>query len=157
MKTILITLITLIALILMGASCGDLADHVYGIDVINNTEYAIQTAPGLGSDWLSSYPDTAMSKLKPDFFYVAPHERNYIGNGEKWENVFPELPKDTLSIYIFSADALKAYDWSKVKEGYKILKRYDLSLNDLKKLNWVITYPPSEEMKDVRMYPPYKK
>lgn len=154
MKTILIVVI---AMILMGASCGNLADHVYGIDVINNTDYAIQAAPGLGSDWLNSYPDTAISKLKPAFFYVAPHVRNYIGNGGKWENVFPELPKDTLSIYIFNADTLNVYDWSKIKEGYKILKRYDLSLNDLKKLNWTIYYPPTEEMKNIHMYPPYKK
>jgi hypothetical protein len=145
-----------ISIILMGSSCGNLVDHVYGIDVINNTDYAILTAPGLGPDWLSSYPDTTLSKLEPAFFRVSPHTRNYIGNGDKWENVFPDLPKDTLSIYIFSKDTFNTYGWRKVQEGYKILKRYDLSLDDLKKLNWTVTYPPTEEMKDIRMYPTYK-
>lgn len=146
-----------ISMILMGSSCKDLVDHVYGIDVRNNTDYTILAAPGLGPGWLSSYPDTAISELKPAFFHVSPHLKNYIGNGDKWENVFPGLPKDTLSIYIFSEDTLKSYDWGKVKEDYKILSRYDLSLDDLKKLNWTVTYPPTEEMKKMRMYPSYSK
>jgi hypothetical protein len=150
------TLIVVVALILMGASCGDLVDHKYGIKVINNSDYAIQVAPGLGPAWLSSYPDTAISELKPDFFYVAYHDSNYIESAGKWEDIFSRLPKDTLSIYVFSADTLKAYDWSKIKED-KVLKRYDLSLSDLKKLNWDITYPPTEAMKDMHMYPPYSK
>ena len=41
--------------------------------------------------------------------------------------------------------------------NYFVAQRYDLSLNDLKKLNWTITYPPVESMKDMHMYPPYKK
>jgi hypothetical protein len=90
---------------------------------------------------MSSYPDTAISELKPSFCFVAAHGRNYLGNGEKWENVFPKLPADTLSIYVFSADTLKAFDWSQIRTGYKVLKRYDLSLQDLEKTNWVINYP----------------
>jgi hypothetical protein len=48
---------------------------------------------------------------------------------------------DTLSIYVFDTDTLNTYDWVKVKVGYKVLKRYDLSLDDLKQMNWTITYP----------------
>ena len=56
---------------------------------------------------------------------------------------------DSLRVYIFDAQVLE-------KElKYKTLRRYDLTLEDLRKLNWTVTYPPTEEMNDIVMYPPY--
>lgn len=49
--------------------------------------------------------------------------------------------KDSLMFFIFSADTLKKYSWDEIREDYKILKRYDLSVVDLDSLNWTITYP----------------
>lgn len=37
-----------------------------------------------------------------------------------------------------------------------IIQRYDLSLQDLQQINWTLTYPPNENMKNMKMYPPYK-
>lgn len=60
-------------------------------------------------------------------------------------------------LYIFDADTVKKYSWDEIRAGYKVLKRYDLNIeNGLKEFNSVITYPPSENMKDVPMYPPYQ-
>jgi len=130
------------AVALMAFSCDKIiGDYEYDIRVINNTNHDIEAVPGLGPDFMSSYPDTAISELEPYFVHVHSHDHNYIGYREKWETVFPRLPADTLSIYIFSTDTLKAYPWSVVRSGYKILKRYDLSLKDLEKANWVIKYP----------------
>ena len=42
-----------------------------------------------------------------------------------------------------------------IRIGYKILQRYDLTGKDFAK--YKISYPPTEEMKDIKMYPPYKK
>ena len=49
--------------------------------------------------------------------------------------------KDSLMFFVFSADTLNKYSWDEIREGYNILKRYDLSINDLDSLNWTITYP----------------
>ena len=54
------------------------------------------------------------------------------------------------------------YDWKDVRENYRILKRYDLSIKDLTILENsrgipVIVYPPSEIMKGMKMYPPYEQ
>lgn len=35
------------------------------------------------------------------------------------------------------------------------LQRYDLTKDDLNRLNWRIAYPPAEDMTDVCMWPPY--
>ena len=56
---------------------------------------------------------------------------------------------DSLRVYIF--DALE------VEQNLKkeMLKRYDLTLEDLRKLDWTVAYPPTEAMKDIIQYPPY--
>ncbi|GHT56308.1 hypothetical protein AGMMS50233_07830 [Endomicrobiia bacterium] len=38
-----------------------------------------------------------------------------------------------------------------------ILQRYDINLQDMINLNWEISYPPTEAMKDITMYPPYEE
>jgi hypothetical protein len=37
------------------------------------------------------------------------------------------------------------------------LQRYDLTIKDLDRLGWRLSYPPDERMKDVKMYPPYNE
>jgi len=44
-----------------------------------------------------------------------------------------------------------------IREEYKVLKRYDLSIEDIQLLNYEIPYPPTEVMRGMRMYPPYEQ
>ena len=60
-------------------------------------------------------------------------------------------PLDSLRVYILDATVLEQ------DLKYKTLIRYDLSLDNLRYLNWTVTYPPGEEMKNIVMYPPYGK
>ena len=48
---------------------------------------------------------------------------------------------DSLMFFVFSVDTLDKYSWDEIREGYMVLKRYDLSITDLDSLNWTITYP----------------
>ena len=47
-------------------------------------------------------------------------------DSDNWEEEIEFLPKDTLSIFIFSTDTLNKYSWEEVRRDYKILRRYDL-------------------------------
>lgn len=69
------------------------------------------------------------------------------------------LSKDTMCLFILDEDTISKYSWDIIKSDYKILQRYDLRVDDigLRQLNFKITYPPTEAMKDIHMYPPYKK
>lgn len=58
-------------------------------------------------------------------------------------------------VYVFDEEILASTPWDTIGKYYMILRRYDLTLGDLKMLNWEISYPPTEEMKNVKMYPPY--
>jgi len=63
--------------------------------------------------------------------------------------------KDTLYVFIFEEDVLANHSWADVVDKNLVLQRYNLSLKDLQQLNWQISYPPSEQMKDMKMYPPF--
>ena len=62
---------------------------------------------------------------------------------------------DTLWYFVFDAAIVENTPWEVVARDYLVLKRYDLTLKDLQRLDWKITYPPTETMKDVKQYPPY--
>lgn len=106
----------------------------------------------------SNYPDTILPVQKPSISFVPPGFKRVFINAfpsKRTKEAFDQLPRDTLSIYLFDAATYLNNDWDEVRTEYKVLKRYDLSLEDLNKLNWVIIYPPSEAMKDMKQFPPY--
>ena len=51
------------------------------------------------------------------------------------------IPSDTFMIYVFDANILNTIPWDTIRKYDMYLKRYDLSLQDLKNSNWTITYP----------------
>ncbi len=88
------------------------------------------------------YPDTSIPDAYNELAGVQANSRTpYDFHEDKWSDVFENLPADTLSIFIFSGDTLVKYDWQEVRNGYKILKRYDLSQQDIERRNNTITYP----------------
>ena len=62
------------------------------------------------------------------------------------------IPSDTLMVYVYDAELLDSHTTNLLNT---IIQRYDLSLQDLRSCNWIITYPPTEVMRNVKMYPPY--
>lgn len=51
------------------------------------------------------------------------------------------IPSGITMIYVFDANILNTVPWDTIREHNMYLKRYDLSLQDLKNSNWIITYP----------------
>lgn len=101
------------------------------------------------------YPDTSIQTDMPRLKFIYPNSYSYYDSKKGFKEVFKTLPDDTLSIFIISLDTIKKYSWPTIRNSYNILKRYDVSLSDLEKLNWTITYPPREAMKDLKQFPPY--
>jgi hypothetical protein len=150
MKTILLLTI----LVLTVNTCIDdnknCHDRVVFINKTNKTLYV----SGNNSTILSKYngrPYSNWNKTLPNgendtgLFNVS------SGRSYCYENTL----KDSLHIFIFEENVLATYTWEEVVDNYMVLKRYDLSLQDLQQLNWQISYPPSGAMKDMKMYPPY--
>ena len=129
-------MIILIALsiILCSSGCESLVDHVYSIKIQNNSKDTVQFYESY------NYPDTTIDVTKPRLKMVYPLKYSYLDSKKDWDEVLVS-PKDTISIFILSKDMVDKYDWAKIRSDYNILKRYDLSLDDLKRQSWKATYP----------------
>lgn len=98
------------------------------------------------------YPDTLSLRnefpnpaLNADLYEVNSNSKNDRGLWRRdcYELAFGDviIPSDTLIVYVFDAEVLENVDWTEVVNDYMVLKRYDLSLEDLEDMNWTITYP----------------
>lgn len=138
-------LILVITFSLLNHACGDKEDICHKTIVFNNT--SINSLYVVSS---SAYPDTSTfagipnPALNPNFTKVLPNEKNtqVLWRRDCIELAFKDLiPSDTLMVYVFDANLLENTPWDTVKENHLILIRYDLSLEDLNGINWLINYP----------------
>jgi hypothetical protein len=153
-----------IIIVFMFNQCKNCIEEFTPINIYNNSEFIISTyMPLIGMAGVV-YPDTTLSIFRENIGYsIIPGETAYrtISNisYEKW---IASFPNDTVSIYIFNQYILDTYSWEEIQCDYKILQRYDLSIEDIRFLYNKydvpeISYPPDERMKDIKMYPPYGK
>ncbi|MDD3161853.1 MAG: hypothetical protein PHX49_08010 [Bacteroidales bacterium] len=135
-------LLMIIFLLVNSSGCEELAmDRYYVIDLENQAEYSIGYYFATGGKFGTFYPDSlpeTNDEITYDISEV--NKPGYMGH-LKWSKLFRELPHDTLSVFIFHTDTLKNNSWEEVRDHYKILKRYDLSLQDLEKMHFKIVYP----------------
>lgn len=73
------------------------------------------------------------------------------------DNLFDKWKCDTVSFFIFDRDIVDNYPWEYIIQNYCVLQRYDFSKEDLVQLNCQISYPPTKDMADIRMFPRYKE
>lgn len=129
-----ISILILLSIILCSNHCENFVDHVYSIKIQNNSKDTILFYESY------NYPDTLIAKEKPRLVMVFPSEYSFLDSKEDWNEVLVP-PKDTLSIFILSKDTVDKYSWEEIRKTYNILKRYDLSLEDLENLTWTVSYP----------------
>ncbi|WP_291529405.1 hypothetical protein [Bacteroides sp. UBA939] len=151
-----------IATIIVVLGCKKIPERSYSVWMTNKSKETISSYWALDPE-RHSYPDTTLSFGKEESigYIIKPGNTSYGGvpllTIEEW---ILRLPKDTLSIYIFSQDTVNKYSWSEIQSDYKVLRRYDLSIGDIHALYNEydipdIPYPPTEKMKNMKMYPPY--
>ena len=117
--------------------------HHYTITFYNNSDQSVYV------DWSNEYSarlSTPMNGVlySPDVYKVAPHSYNKRALEIRgyWENKLVSDPKygfmDTLMIFVYDANLLETTR----KSNYEpVLQRIDVMLDDLRKSNWIITYP----------------
>jgi len=122
----------IVLLIFCSVSCETLVDHSYIIRIQNNSKDTVQFYASY------SYPDISIVVSKPRLIMVYPKDYSSLESKKDWKDV---LPKDTILIYILNKDTVDAYSWDVIRAKNKVLKRYGLSLQDLEKQSWTVTYP----------------
>lgn len=122
------------------SSCEETRFTVYDIIIKNKSNNNIQFfVARSGSEFL--YPDTTLPTKKVGGPVILPGLSVSVDSGLKWEQEYAKLPSDKMSIYIFDSDTLKKYDWENVRLNYRVLKRYDLTLQDLQSTDFYVNYP----------------
>lgn len=141
-------------------SCVDNTGH-NSIIFINNTDVPVDVSyeldyPDLD---LGTYPIHNMQehqrRVMP--YKESPNPLMFGDINASWESRFPYIKSDTLIIQVFESEIIDTYSWSKIRSDYMILQQYFVSLENLQSINWRISYPPTPEMKDIKMWPPYEE
>lgn len=129
--------ILLSCIFFMASTCKNLplAERYYSIEIINNSNQKIYFFDS------QNFPDTSLTVDKPYFSGAVAHSTGSIDKTQEWQDIISSIPSDTLTIFILSNDTVNTYPWETIRGTYNILKRYDLSLQDLENSNWTITYP----------------
>jgi hypothetical protein len=133
--------IILVILSLGNSSCEKviIADKYYPLIVINNS---IQTVRVFMANEIAEkqYPDTTLPDFKPSAIKIPSNKRGYFDSKIPWNEVLAKLPADTLSVFIMDAEVYDNEPWDSITVNYNILKRLDLSFEDLKNNNFQIIY-----------------
>ena len=109
--------------------------------IINNSNETIVhydevKAPGDTSLATITYPQTAENTASA---IINPHET--VRQPDAFKEVLNENPNHVLMLYLFSRDTIELVSWERIVDEQLILKRYDLTLEDLEDMDWVIAYP----------------
>jgi hypothetical protein len=126
-------------------------DYNYSFVFSNNSTHDVCLFFGI-IDWdfnRALYPDTAIIGSMGEVYR----------HGESKIYTYSDAREDTwtntICLFIFDKDTMNTYSWKQIQDDYKVLQRYDLSPENLQTLKYQISYPPTEAMKNMKMYPPY--
>ena len=151
--TYLMTIVSVL-LILLSKGCKDTFPQS-SITLMNNSDTDVNYYFAFGGEGGILYPDTTLPvTLTPPFPEARKGHSGYYDCNCTEEEIFEFISSDTLSLYIFHPDTLAKYEWQKIIEDYNILRRYDLSLGDLQRLDFEVIYPPNANMEGIQMWQP---
>ncbi|MDX1628526.1 MAG: hypothetical protein R3345_07490 [Fulvivirga sp.] len=61
--------------------------------------------------------------------------------GGPFKKLLNDSSSDILMIYLFSRDTIEQVAWERIVDENLILRRYDLTLEDLEAMDWTVEYP----------------
>ena len=159
-KTILINLLLFVCLLFCGCEKW-MEDHL-GRTIVcfkNNAEYGISVYSAMTPPYDPSspiYPDTSLPIQLPSVIDISSHDyRVIIDTRDELSEIYTEFQTDTMSFFFLSTEQLSSRNWDYIRTSYKILQRYDISRDDFLSIKQYPVFPPSEEMRNIKMWPPY--
>jgi len=158
MKRIFLVIFSFFALLMTGCPAHD---H-FSWRILNNASYDIYV-------WYEIilpkhlYPDTTLcfgNRQKITRIVKSNSSYKDIDKIRLSEFIRQNTPNDTLSFFFFHADTIEKYPLEIIQRDYSILRRYDLSSQDIVTLSNQygvpeIPYPPNDRMRNMKMWPPY--
>ena len=149
-------IIVLLSLLCLNSCVFDSDGYHKSIEFSNNSDKTIYVDWGFYPDMLYlpiGQPKSNPSNvITPNTSSDSPLHQSPV-SWDFWEAVFYHLPNDTLYITVYNMDTI-VYDHGR---GYHpTLIRYELTPNDVEFMEWHLSYPPSENMRHVKIWPIYE-
>lgn len=89
-----------------------------------------------------NYPDTSAPSNNEYLSLIRSKSAGYEDSKKKWDKVFAEdIQGDKLMIFIFDNEIVENYSWDQIRDNYMVLKRIEVSLQELKDNKYEINYP----------------
>ena len=153
MKNKLILILTLCVV----QSCVGVDLGVCEITLNNESGYPIASFVADGFNSGFSYPDTDLQFPLNDFClteHITGLTRIYASRSGSYERMLSSTKQGVLSVYIFDQRAIDQEGWETLITKDAYLVRYDLTADNLEDLDGNLSFPPSAEMKDIKVYYP---
>lgn len=122
------------------SACTNSCENPFGLPVVYDLDIYNSSNNLIFYQISKLYPDTSIRDSLVTGG-IAPSTSKSYESRKTWPKFFEALPADTLSILFFSPDTVRKYGWKQVQSKYLILKRKDISLQDLEENDYLITYP----------------
>jgi hypothetical protein len=136
MKKIIICIFYCLAIMSLASSCKHPpVDFDYFLTLKNNSNTAILYLVG------NTYPDTLIPNQYSNLGVVGPNLYTHYTSSEDWTIVFSNTKAGKMSFFFFNPDTISKYGWQNVVSYYKILKRKDVTYQDVENNQWTVTYP----------------
>lgn len=146
-------------LLLIFISCSNFFYNDRGdesIMLINRSERVLASFPADEFRTGFSYPDTLPTLYNPPMMlrqHIVDSAYVLSYGGCSWREALSLTKSGRISIYLLSQDVIDNYSWEEISTTPYYLVRYDLTIKDLNEGLHYIYYPPTDEMKDIYMYP----
>lgn len=134
-------IIFIASLLFLSTTCKEEADCHETIIFKNNSSKSLYIHAS------GSYPDTTSFEvefpnpaLNKEIYKVAAYSKNTSALWYRSCLEFTFKSNDTLMIFVFDANVLETIPWDTIKSKHLVLKRYNLSLEDLEQMNWKLIY-----------------
>jgi hypothetical protein len=139
-----IVIVIILSIITSASTCKRFNGWDSRLAINNKSSQPIYYAIGNGypDTLIPGYPPLPNPALSPSDHEVMPFSMHGIALNGTWESFYSDIyPSDKLVFFVFDANTLETTNWDTVRARYRILKRYDLTLDSIRKMNWVLTYP----------------
>lgn len=137
-----LTFILLLSVLVISTGCPESFDEPDSTIVLKNTS-SIDIVHFMESRMVA---DTVLPQSTPfpgegniaNTLIPADSSRTYT---DSYIQGFEENPNKVLMIWFFSRDSVEQLSWDSIVSNYQVLRRYDLTLDDLEAMNWTVEYP----------------
>ena len=134
-----LSVVSIIA-VLLSVACSRSCENPIGVQVAYKLHIQNNSSNLIFYQISKIYPDTSIRDSLVTGG-ILPSKQQPYQSRKTWPKFFESLPADTLSIFFFSPDTVRRYGWKQVQSKYLVLKRKDISLNDLEGNEYIVTYP----------------